>query len=435
MTPLLIVFGLITVATGWSLALVYRPLLVAGLLTGNAVTTPANNFIGTTDNQPLTFKINNTWAGQISNLNAFYGRNAGEANTTGTGNTGVGYKSLETTTTGYTNTAIGTISMQSNTSGYNNTAVGGLALAANTTGYLNTASGAYSLQNNTIGYRNTANGYGALNANDNGSDNTASGMYALYYNSTGSHNTAHGFYSLYSNVSGSYNTAVGEAALQNSGGSSSYNTAVGCNTLLNNGGSNMTVLGYNADVANGTVTSNATAIGNGAVVGVNNRIRLGNVLVTSVESWGSFNSLSDARFKKNIRENVKGLEFILKLRPVTYTIDSKKYVEFETAQMPESQRIKRLEDFEKENKNKPIIRTGFLAQEVVTAAKQIGFDFDGISIPDNEAAQTYSLAYGNFTVPLVKAVQEQQKIIEELKSKNDALEKEVKLIKSKLGLQ
>lgn len=47
-------------------------------------------------------------------------------------------------------------------------------------------------------------------------------------------------------------------------------------------------------------------------------------------------------------------------------------------------------------------------------AKRAGYDFSGISKPQH-AKDTYGLGYAEFTVPLVKAVQEQQKQIEELK--------------------
>ncbi len=405
----------------------------AWLLNGNTGTSPLQ-FVGTLDDKPLHFRINNTPAGQLHSNNIFYGLNTGLVNTTGGGNAGIGAGSLSSNTTGNSNTALGHYALQYNTDGYQNTATGSFSLNANTTGYLNTAAGAGSLQTNTTGHRNAAFGYGALSTNEDGRDNSATGMYALYYNSNGNENTANGFYALYANNGGSANTAIGAASMQNTAANASFNTAVGANTFLNNGGSNNTAVGYNADVASPAIT-NATAIGNGAMVGVSNRIRLGNVLVTSVESWGSFNSLSDARFKTNVEENVKGLEFILKLRPVTYTIDSKKFASFETAQMPEEMRTKRLQAFEKENSNqKAIVRSGFLAQEVAAITKQIGFDFDGITIPQNPSTGTYSIAYGNFTVPLVKAVQEQQKMIDTLKNKNEVLEKELQAIKAKLGM-
>ncbi len=45
---------------------------------------------------------------------------------------------------------------------------------------------------------------------------------------------------------------------------------------------------------------------------------LGNTSVTSVMAAGSFVIYSDKRFKKDIKQDVPGLEFINMLRPVTY---------------------------------------------------------------------------------------------------------------------
>mgnify|MGYP002354806687 FL=1 len=60
-----------------------------------------------------------------------------------------------------------------------------------------------------------------------------------------------------------------------------------------------------------------------------------------------------------------------------------------------------------------IRQSGFIAQEVEKAAKETGYDFNGVHIPQNEN-DNYSIAYSQFVVPLVKAVQEQQKMIEDL---------------------
>jgi predicted RNase H-like nuclease (RuvC/YqgF family) len=68
-----------------------------------------------------------------------------------------------------------------------------------------------------------------------------------------------------------------------------------------------------------------------------------------------------------------------------------------------------------------VIHTGFIAQEVEKAAKETGFAFDGVNVPENED-QNYSVAYSQFVVPLVKAVQEQQRQIEDLKAENKELE-------------
>jgi hypothetical protein len=58
--------------------------------------------------------------------------------------------------------------------------------------------------------------------------------------------------------------------------------------------------------------------------------------------------------------------------------------------------------------------SGFLAQEVAQAANEAGYDFSGITIPKNDH-ELYTLSYEQFVVPLVKAVQEQQHEIDELK--------------------
>ena len=68
-------------------------------------------------------------------------------------------------------------------------------------------------------------------------------------------------------------------------------------------------------------------------------------------------------------------------------------------------------------------QSGFVAQEVEAAARKVGYDFNGVHVPvdDND---NYSVAYSQFVVPLVKAVQE-------LSAKVDQLEKEIEGLKHK----
>jgi hypothetical protein len=66
--------------------------------------------------------------------------------------------------------------------------------------------------------------------------------------------------------------------------------------------------------------------------------------------------------------------------------------------------------------------TGFLAQEVEAAAQSIGYEFSGVDAPKNEN-DFYGFRYSEFVVPLVKAVQEQQKMIDELKKEIEVLKK------------
>jgi hypothetical protein len=78
-----------------------------------------------------------------------------------------------------------------------------------------------------------------------------------------------------------------------------------------------------------------------------------------------------------------------------------------------------------------IVHTGFIAQEVEKIAQDLGFDFDGVHHPDNEN-DPYSLAYAGFVVPLVKAVQEQQEIIESQNATIETLTNQNKEIKEAL---
>ena len=93
---------------------------------GNANAT--NKFIGTTDNQPLRFRINDKWAGQIDSTsrNVSFGLNAGSA--AGIGNISVGSASLKTTFIGNNNIAIGDSALPSNNIGSKNIGIGSNAL-------------------------------------------------------------------------------------------------------------------------------------------------------------------------------------------------------------------------------------------------------------------------------------------------------------------
>ena len=74
--------------------------------------------------------------------------------------------------------------------------------------------------------------------------------------------------------------------------------------------------------------------------------------------------------------------------------------------------------------------SGFLAQEVEQAAKETGYDFSGIHKPNN-SKDLYALSYESFVVPLVKAVQEQEAIIEKQNKLIDELLKRVTALEQK----
>jgi hypothetical protein len=520
-------------------------------VSGNSGTDPDTHFIGTIDNVPLRFRVNNEWVGEINPAteSAFIGKQSGNQATSGTANCGFGAYTLHSNTTGYYNSAFGSTSLYHNTSGYENTAIGQGALFSNDIGIKNTAIGRNALSNNSSGNENTAigsralqdnltgnnntaigsealesnntggynvaNGYQALNANINGyfniaigsktmlhntygsgntavgqealnnniggNSNTAIGDVAMYYNIDGNHNSAIGEFSLYNNINGDYNTSNGDQCLYNntvgtfnsavgasalyyntSGTSNSavgasalyYNTvgysnvAVGSNALyynttgitnsalgnnslrsnnsgssnaaigawalnLNTSGSYNSALGYNSGTGGGG-WNNTISIGNhGYLNGYHDQAFLGNLSTLWTGGNTVWYTYSDARVKKDIQEDVIGLDFISRLRPVTYYRDIDTQTKI-TGNTP-------TEDFEGKYDVEEIKFSGFLAQEVAQAAAASGYDFSGVTTPRHDK-ELYTLSYEAFVVPLVKAIQEQQAIINGQKEKINSLE-------------
>jgi len=151
-----------------------------------------------------------------------------------------------------------------------------------------------------------------------------------------------------------------------------------------------------------------------------NQVVLGNRLTTKYMTNKSWSVYSDRRIKKNIQEDVHGLDFVMQLRPVTYNY----------RMIPEGQSIPQeyIEANKKSNEEPEITKlkfSGFIAQEVQEAADKIGYDFSGVQKPESDEFM-YSMSYSEFVVPLVKATQEQQKIIEKqdvlLKNQQKAIE-------------
>lgn len=417
--------------------------------------------------------------------NTSYGTNALTGNTTGSFNTSVGYSAMNNNTTGAYNVAIGRYALINNSVGYSNvaigvsalydntdrsnmvaigdsalynngssasfsyqaianTAVGSKALYANTTGYNNTATGFNALYANTSGNRNTATGYNALFSNISGYQNTANGAFALIDNTTGYNNAAFGYYTLYKNTTGYQNVATGNSALgSNTTGynntangqgalqgntTGDYNIAMGFGTgNYNDNNTYCTFLGNDADQAVSTDFTNSMALGNAARISASNQVRIGNSSISSIGGYENWTNISDSRAKKNIKENVPGLQFINKLKPVTYNIDVtgvRNFLKEEAGNEQSEHESKNSSDenralIEKGIKEKEkILHTGFLAQEVEKAAKEIGYDFSGVDVPKNES-DYYGLRYAEFVVPLVKAVQELSGENEKLKNQNE----------------
>lgn len=349
----------------------------------NGTAASATNFIGTTNTQPLTFQVNNVRAGQVSlGSSTSFGYNS-MPNNTANGNSAMGFYALNANINGFSNTAFGTEALKSNSNGTQNTAVGYLALQTGTGGAGNTAMGSFALQVSS------------------GSGNSAFGNEAAGYASSASFNTAVGSRALFAATIGQGNTAIG------------YNSMANITT----GGDNVAV-GNAAGPAGGNVF-NSINIGLGANLNQSDRARIGNTAMLQIGGYEPWSDLSDVRFKRDITPQTHGLDFILELQPITYRYDVRKlnahtYAEgdtlFRDARMQEAIAAKEAR-----------VYSGFSAQQVEEAAADVGYDFSGVYTPQNEQDH-YALAYSTFVVPLVKAVQEQQAMIEELKARIKALE-------------
>ena len=386
--------------------------------------------------------------------NTALGDSALYKNLDGNWNTAIGTSSLKNNVHATHNTAVGTNALYSNTVSYN-TAVGSDALKVNTTGQYNTAAGFSALLNNN-GSNNSAFGFRALANLTTGNGNSAFGKEALYNpnsgnavaasfntafgrgalttNKTGTMNTGFGFYALFANTTGSFNTAVGDLALWY-GQTGTCNTAIGRNTLSKNytgasnnaagnnalkgneSGSYNTVCGADAfyiPVASNYVTAvgystgyGASNLVNSASLGYNagnnsNKVSLGNTSVSWIGGQVGWSVLSDERFKRNIKANIPGLVFILKLKPVTYSWNIKKLDRF--LKVPDSLNSPEIMQ-EAISLQESVSYTGFLAQEVEKAAKKTGYNFSGLIKPQDNGSP-YGLSYDCFVVPLVKGMQD-----------------------------
>lgn len=325
--------------------------------------------------------------------NALFGYRAGYGISTGDNLTFIGYNAGYSNTSADYNVFLGNSSGYSNSTGQYNVFVGMNAGYDNTTAQYGTFVGHNSGVNNTAGL-NAFLGYSSGSTNTTGDENTFIGAQAGNNNSTGERCAFVGINAGYNNTS-SYNTILGAYA---------GDTRTTC--------SSSTFIGYLAD-ATGNY-SNCAAIGANASTTAQDRMYLGDanaLLYCALGVWSG----SDERFKINVNENVSGLDFIKRLRPVTYQMDTRAldaHIHASDGEVADSlgqEQSGYPRDFTTASS---VIRSGFLAQEVEAALAASGYACDIVHAPENETDH-YALNYGEFVVPLVKAVQEQQAQIEE----------------------
>lgn len=258
--------------------------------------------------------------------------------------------------------------------------------------------------------------------------NIVIGENAFEKNTGGAGNLIIGNSALKNNTTGTSNIAVGTAVLlQNTTGN--RNVVIGGGAFFNNKtGNNNTALGFDSGATGGNSSSltNVTALGHGARVSASNTVQIGNHVVTQIGGQVSWSTLSDGRFKKNIEQNIPGLAFINKLKPVSYQVDQLK--------------LERFLKVERQNENTGQVKenvlsqrtTGFIAQDVQKILDQEGYTFSGISKPENNHSH-YSIRYAEFVVPLTKAVQELSTIVNHQKSEIEELKTSLAEISEKDG--
>ncbi len=357
----------------WERFVTGTPTTPAGwLTTGNTGLNAATNFIGTTDAIDVAFRRNNAAAGRIGSTSTSFGVSALAVNT-GNNNTAFGVNALAVNNTKADNTAIG----------YNALAAHGASTTGD--GTKNTALGSEALRSVTGGTLNTAVGYDALRSLGGlAENNTAVGASALRNASAAAtrDNVAVG-----NNAMGStgatitQSVAVGASALISASNNTTRNTAIGHSAGSNiTSGNDNIVIGANAQVSSPTGSSQIV-IGAGTA----------GTAYVNAPSW-SFSS--DRRLKADIKDSPLGLDYIKTIRPVSYyrTDDINQKTEF-----------------------------GFIAQELETSLNSAGITNSGILM--TTANGMYAVRYNDFLPIAIKAIQEQQEQIEELKQINAALQK------------
>ena len=411
---------------------------------------------------------------------------------TGSSNVGIGTNALNNATSADNNIAIGPLALITNTTGDNNIGIGVSSLDLNSSGSNNVALGSQALFNTTTG-NNTALGHLAGITNVSGTNNTLLGYSANVSVNSLTNATAIG---ANASVATSNSLVLGSGAnvgigtsspgklLHVFGGASGATFNANTNILLENNINSYMEMSTPAANENGIISSiPVSGIRSAVIFRADSSIRLrsgGNIerliidklgyaafnrtpttgvsagtlqvqnvgssddifglynsstgnrwtywITTSASGgppaystndltmWyngairgaynnatGAYTIASDKRLKKDITTYEYGLSTILQLQPYKY-----RYLD---------------------NNSSVPLTVGFMAQDVEKIYPEAIH-----KITDKEGKEIYTLDYQTFGVLAIKGIQEQQQIIEALKKKNEQLEKDMQLIKTKLGI-
>ena len=370
-----------------------------------------------------------------NNSGNFFGHRAGEY-VTGHTNMGIGVYALRGTSsaavTGSHNIAIGNSAGDAMTSGARNGLIGSSAGSAITTGIENYAFGDAALQGVTTGRYNIGIGRQTGQTITTSDYNIGIGKLATGgagAGVTGDGNIGIGYEALKPLTSGNYNVAVGNggAGLQITTGT--YNAGIGTAALFSvTTGSHNSGLGLNA-CASVTTGDNNTCIGSnaggnlspsGSIGSSSNIVVLGNTNVTNLYCNDTSISSSDKRDKTDVTDFIHGLNWVNKLKPVSYRWDRRHWYN----EYNEDGSLK-TEITPDGSKKKPRQHIGFLAQDVLAIEQADGFASkkdDMLVVNLNEDDTAYGLKYERLVPVLVNAIKELSTEVNTLKTKVAALE-------------
>ena len=353
--------------------------------------------------------------------------------------------SLSTTTLGTDNVRFGVNAGNSIASGGNdNVLLGKNAGTAITTGDSNVAIGTDALMTEDAHANNIAIGQWALKTLNAGADgyNVAVGYYAGTALQTGVHNVLIGGLAGDATVEGDTNVAVGYLALSAICGDN--NTAVGPEALKVCTGDANTSLGKNSGNA---VTSgdNNLLLGRdagvsgspgGAISTGSDAIVLGDENIGNAHIQVDWTVASDARDKTDFTALDLGLDFVKALAPVTYKWDKRsKYIDkTDVTTYDDDGNIDHegwdittdLNAITHDGTHKEDwLDVGFKAQEIEALEIAAGYNKDNntnLVSSHTGDGKSMGLQYSKFVPILVKAIQEQQTLIEALTARIETLE-------------
>ena len=444
-----------------------------GYKAGEAVTTGANNtIIGANTGIALTSGSNNNLIGGLAgdalttgHSNNIMGVSCGTALTDADYNVAIGQQALNSDTLGSKTVAIGSFALSAqnfttatnslNTAvgyaagaaingsaagaGDQNTLIGGLTGDALTIGRRNAAIGVVALSADTAGSLSVAMGYGALNAQNfstaTDTYNTAIGPLAGAAVTTGKMNTFMGGNTGYFVTTGKVNTFIG-TAVGPACTIGTHNTGVGGGEIgVSPGaldgvteGDNNSALGHSAGSSITTGDNNlmlghdagVTGSPGGNITTASNEIGLGDENISAANIQVDWTVASDQRDKTDFTALDLGLDFVKALAPVTYKWDKRSKYGDKTAddydlnaQTPDGTHK---EDW---------LDIGFKAQEVQALEEAAGYTTaakKNLTVSTSGDGKQMGLQYSKFVPILVKAIQEQNALIEALTARVATLE-------------